>query len=156
MGPDGESGHCFQYQHVKLRLKGGRPSGQWRILICMVAENPYLVFPLRVTLTRCVTGNPLSIDSDGCGNREIGVGSLGHFGSADYTVRAKQAVTISRMKAPRIGAGNMSLPKDILCEVQLTPPRIASTRIQTIAPMTIDPIARIAMERIRFLRFRMF
>jgi len=40
-------------------------------------------------------------------------------------------------------------------ESQLTPPRIASTRSQTIAPMTVEPIARIAMERIRFLRFRM-
>ena len=31
-------------------------------------------------------------------------------------------------------------------ESQLTPPRIASTRSQTIAPMTVEPIARIAMD----------
>ena len=121
----------------------------------MVAENPDFMLPLRVTLTSRVTGNPLSIDADGCGNREIGVGSLGHLSGADNSVRAKQAVSVARMKSPRIGTRNVSLPEDILCEVQLTPPRIASTRSQTIAPMTIDPIARIAMERIRFLRFRM-
>ncbi len=40
-------------------------------------------------------------------------------------------------------------------ESQLTPPRIASTRSQTIALMTVEPIARIAMDRMRFLRFRM-
>ena len=46
--------------------------------------------------------------------------------------------------------------RKVMGRSQLTPPRIASTRSQTIAPMTIDPNARIAMERIRFLRFRMF
>jgi hypothetical protein len=34
------------------------------------------------------------------------------------------------MKAPRIGTGNMSLPEDILGDVQLTPPTIASARSQ--------------------------
>jgi hypothetical protein len=36
------------------------------------------------------------------------------------------------MKAPRIRAGNMSLPENVLGDAQLTPPRIASTRSQII------------------------
>ena len=98
----------------------------------MVAENPDFMLPLRVTLTSRVTGNPLSIDADGCGNREIGVGSLGHFGGADNSVRAKQAVTIARMKSPRVGTGNVSLPEDVLGDAQLTPPIKASARSQII------------------------
>lgn len=130
MGPDGQSGHCLRYQHVELRLKGGRPSGQRRILVCVMTENPDFMLPLRVTLAGSIASDPLPVDSDGRRNREICVSGLSHLSGADYTVRAKQAVTIARMKAPRIGAGNMSLPKDVLGDAQLAPPRMASTSSQ--------------------------
>ena len=88
MGPDGESGHCLRDQHVELRFKGGRPSGQRRILVCVMAENPDFMLPLRVTLTRCVTGDPLSIDSDGRRNREVCVRSLSHLSGSDDSIGA--------------------------------------------------------------------
>ena len=97
-----------------------------------MAENPDFILPLRVTLAGSVAGNPFPLDPDGSRDREIGVGSFGHLSGADYTVSTKQAVTIARMKSPRIGTGNVGFPKDILCEVQFTPPIKASARSQRI------------------------
>ena len=88
MGPDGESGHCLRYQHVELRFKGGRPSGQRRILVCVMAENPDFMLPLRVTLAGSVASDPLPVDADGSGNREICVRSLSHLSGADDSIGA--------------------------------------------------------------------
>ena len=88
MGPDGESGHCLGNQHVKLRLKGGRPSGQRRILVCVMTEDPDFMLPLRVTLAGSVASDPLPVDADGCGNREICVSGLSHLSGADDSIGA--------------------------------------------------------------------
>ena len=88
MGPDGESGHCLRDQHVKLRLKGGRPSGQRRILIRMVTEDPNFILPLRVTLAGSVASDPLPVDADGSRNREVCVRSLSHLSGADDSIGA--------------------------------------------------------------------
>ena len=96
----------------------------------MVTEDPDFMLPSRVTLAGSIASDSLPVDADGSGNREICVRGLSHLSGADYTVRAKQAVSVAGMNAPRIGAGNVSLPKDVLGDAHKEPPRIASTRSQ--------------------------
>lgn len=112
----------FGNQSVKLRLKGRWPLRQRRILICVMAENPDFILPLRVTLTSRITSNPLSADSDGCGDREISIGGFRHFSRADDPVRAKEPVTVPGMKSPRIGTGNVGFTEDVSGDAQRTPP----------------------------------
>ena len=74
----------------------------------MVSENPDFMLPFRIPFTRRITRNPLSIDSDGCGDAKESVGRFRQFCGTDNAVGAKQTVAITGMQSPRIGTGNVS------------------------------------------------
>ena len=84
-------------------------------LVRMVPKCPHLMLPFRVTLTRCITRNTIPVDSNRSGDAEIRVRSLGHFGSTDDTVRAKEPMAVAGMQSPRIGTGNVSFPECVFC-----------------------------------------